>query len=718
MLRNAILLLGVVAALSAGQVAGATGVDFDYRDPKEISAVSLTLDSKLEPIVGYAKGISGTIKFDPANPKATTGKIAVAVSSVQFANEGYTATARGYALNGEKYPQIIFTLRKVLSVTKSAPNVYKAMVLADFVCHGVTTPMRVPVTASYFPGLAEERTNGKYKGDVLVIRTAFDVSRTRQGISAGIPINMVGDTIKVGVAVVGIHYADGQKRPVVTPTKSSSAGNGTDGTKSDDDKRDSNKSVTAPKTPVLPAASLWKMEVEVRDNPVVVAAEFDLNAKEPKAVFTTVQGSLRADRAKWSGSKLTFHLPSNSQIGEADGEAVFEKESMDGFLLTKTEKLKFHGRRKIFSDDISKGSDAHVLRTVGFRDLTIEANGVKYTLAERMKFHHVPAVSLVRFENYEVVETGAFGVTNVETGEPVNENTLFQAGGMGSPLVNLLALRLAAQGKLDLNREVNSYLKSARIPDNAFTQTRKITVLDLVNGASGLTQYKFTGYRLGTIVPSLNELIAGSDPGEMEPLKAVKTPGTFNGAGVCSAILEQVIVDATGKSFVDLIQENILTPCGMTHSTYESNPKPRLGRNIALGHYSTGELMLDKFHVYPETGETGLWTTAGDFARMLCQVQKMLAGKPNRILTEDRRGLLKSTVGEGWILGLIRSDGKGFLPVGYAYHGGDPYGYFANHATSLQNGSGVVVMANRIMSWGLNNEIIAAVLKRHPVPSL
>ncbi len=715
MLRHAIWILGVIAALSGGRNAAATEMDFDYKDPKEISAVSLTLDSKLEPIVGYAKGISGTIRFDPASPKATTGKIAVAVSSVQFANEGYTATARGYALNEEKYPQILFNLRKVLSVMKSAPNVYKAIVLADFICHGVTTPMRVPVTASYFPGLAEERTNGKYKGDVLVIRTAFDVSRTQQGISAGIPINMVGDTIKVGVAVVGIHYADGQKKPVssqkkaVSPTPKSG-----DGTRAEDNK----KPETNSKTPVSPTSSLWKMEIELRDDPIHVSAEFDLNALPPKAIFTTAQGSLRAERAKLMGSTLTFHLPNNSQTGEADGEAVFDHGTMQGTIRTKTEILKFHGRRKLASDDITKAADSSAPQGPGFRDLTIESNGMKYSLTERMKFYHCPAISLARIENYEVVETGAFGVTNVETGEPVKENTLFQAGGMGSSLVNLLALRLAAQGKLDLNREVNTYLKSAKIPNNAFTQTRKITVLDLVNGTSGLSQYKFTGYRSGVNVPALTALIAGADPTEMEPLQAVSTPGTFNGAGVSGAILEQVIVDATGRPFDELMQEDILTPFGMTHSTYQSHPRPIPGQNIALGHYSTGELMLDKFHVYPETGETGLWTTAGDFARMLCEVQKMLAGKPNQILTAEQNSLLRSVVTKGWILGLIRSDGKGFLPAGYAYHGGDPYGYFANHATHLVNGSGVIVMENRIMGWGLNNEIIAAVLNQHPMPSL
>ena len=210
------LVLGLLAT-QAGVQAAASSLEFDFKDPKEISAVSLTLDSKLEPIVGYAKGISGSVHFDPANPKATTGSIAVEVASVQFANEGYTATARGYALNGEKYPRILFTLRKVVRVTHPSADVYQALVQADFTCKGITLPLTVPVTASYYPGLAEERTNGKFKGDVLVLRTKFDISRKKLGISEGIPDSMVGDTVQVGVAVVGLHYTPEPKKPQTAP---------------------------------------------------------------------------------------------------------------------------------------------------------------------------------------------------------------------------------------------------------------------------------------------------------------------------------------------------------------------------------------------------------------------------------------------------------------------------------------------------------------------
>ncbi len=357
-----------------------------------------------------------------------------------------------------------------------------------------------------------------------------------------------------------------------------------------------------------------------------------------------------------TGGKFAFHLLDNPLMGAAEGEIAFTQDALSGILITAQGRRKFHGRPKRPADDRVWSLLRSARQGPGFREITLESGGKAYTLPERMRFHHVPAVSLARIENYKVVEVGAFGITDLESGTPVDTQTLFQAGGMGSPLINLLALRLVAQGRLDLDREVNASLKSARIFDNAFTRTRKTTVRDLMNGASGLSQYKFGGYRPGLSLPTLSELLAGADPVEMEPLEPVRMPGTFGGEGVCGAILQQVIEDATEESFFELMQRQIFTPLGMRHSSYAAPRGNGSRHKIALGHYATGETTLDSFHVYPENGD--------------------------------------------------------FLPVGYLYHGGASYGYYANHATHLSDGSGIVVMENRNLSWALNNEIIRAVLKR------
>lgn len=242
---------------------------FDFKDPKEISAVSLSLDSPLEPIVGYAKGISGSLFFDPDHPGRARGGVSISASSVRFANDGYTATAQGYALNAKRWPLLTLTLRRVESVRRVSPTRFEGVVSADFTCRGITQPKRLAVTADYLPGRAEERTNGRFKGDLLVLRTHFSVSRKAHGISEGIPDAMVGDAVEVGVAVVGIRYA-------------------------------------APKPDTL-----WETELARRDDPQLLRI-----ARLGRRLEITTAGATAGGLIERDG---TFRLDANSALGEATG---------------------------------------------------------------------------------------------------------------------------------------------------------------------------------------------------------------------------------------------------------------------------------------------------------------------------------------------------------------------------------------------------------------
>lgn len=665
---------------------GAQAQVFDFKDPKEISAVSLTLDSMFEPIVGYAKGISGTVNFDPKKPLAATGKIAVDAASVQFANEGYTATAQNFALQKDKYPQLFLTILKVIRVKKINANLYEGIIQANFTCRGVTTQMRLPVTASYFAGKAEERTNGKYKGDLLVIRTHFDVSRKRYGISEGIPDSMVGDTVGVRVAVVGIHYAPGQRNRPAAPKKIGAA---------------------------VKESEVWQIEVENRDDPLRALATFRRDAARPAADFTTQAGTLQADRVVLTADSLRFHLPENPLLGEAEGQAVFSGDTLTGEIRSKSQRLKIHGRRKGQTAPLpARSLPEEKAPSKGLAALKIVRDGKSYSLSQRMKSYGVPAISIARFDHFALTETITLGVKDVDTGQPADDETRFAAGGMGTILVSVLALKLAAAGKIDLERDADSYLSKGRPAHAAPLLDRRVKVIDLINLTSGLTQFKFTGYRPGIAAPTLQALIEGADPGEMEPLDLKGETGKFNGAGTNGALLERVIEIGGGRSFPDLMREYVFVPFEMERSAYAAPDTAKNPADYAIGHYSTGERMLDGYHLYPERGETGLWTTASDFAKALMQIQRLKAGRPNQILGESQSALFAKVNQEYALLGLIRSRKDDFLPGDYYYHGGDPYGFFCNHATHAENGSGVVVMMNRIMGWQLCNEVIQAALSQ------
>ena len=155
-----------------------------------------------KPVVGYADGISGFARFDPTHPEATTGKIVADVSSVRFSNAGYTQTARFYALEEKKFPQIVCELKKIQTIKTVRPGVYTGTVAVDFTCHGVTKSLIVPLSVTHLPGVAKQRYPD-FDGDLLVVRCNFAVRRVDFNIAKGVPVNEIGDQVTVRVALVG-----------------------------------------------------------------------------------------------------------------------------------------------------------------------------------------------------------------------------------------------------------------------------------------------------------------------------------------------------------------------------------------------------------------------------------------------------------------------------------------------------------------------------------
>ncbi|HEU4595546.1 MAG TPA: serine hydrolase domain-containing protein, partial [Pyrinomonadaceae bacterium] len=57
-----------------------------------------------------------------------------------------------------------------------------------------------------------------------------------------------------------------------------------------------------------------------------------------------------------------------------------------------------------------------------------------WTIEERMKHYKVPGMSVAVIKDFKVEWAKTYGVKDVETGEPVNVKTLFQAGSISKPV--------------------------------------------------------------------------------------------------------------------------------------------------------------------------------------------------------------------------------------------------------------------------------------------
>ena len=128
---------------------------------------------------------------------------------------------------------------------------------------------------------------------------------------------------------------------------------------------------------------------------------------------------------------------------------------------------------------------------------------------DRMEFHKVPGVSIAIVKDGKLAWAKGYGIANTNTGKEVDVNTMFQAGSISKPLAALAALKLVEEGKINLDEDVNSYLKDWKVEENRFTETEKISIRGLLTHTAGMTVHGFPGYQQTDTFPTIVEVLNG-----------------------------------------------------------------------------------------------------------------------------------------------------------------------------------------------------------------
>jgi CubicO group peptidase (beta-lactamase class C family) len=202
------------------------------------------------------------------------------------------------------------------------------------------------------------------------------------------------------------------------------------------------------------------------------------------------------------------------------------------------------------------------------KNIQIEGDSIqKFNIKERMDYYKVPGVSISVVENGKIKWTKGYGFANTDTGTKVDENTLFQAGSISKPLAALSALKLYENDSLDLNKDVNFYLKNWQIPENKFTNTEKVTLEKLLTHTAGMTVHGFPGYQQTDEFPEIIDVLNGN--GNTAKILVDTIPGSmwrYSGGGY--TVMEKVVEDVSGLTLDEYMSKNILLPIGMKNSTY------------------------------------------------------------------------------------------------------------------------------------------------------
>lgn len=323
-----------------------------------------------------------------------------------------------------------------------------------------------------------------------------------------------------------------------------------------------------------------------------------------------------------------------------------------------------------------------------------------------MKKHNVPGVSVAVIKDFKIEWAKAYGVADVETKTPVTTETMFQAASISKTIAAMASMKAIQNGTFGLDQDINTVLKSWKLPGGEFTKDRPVTPRGLMSHTSGTGDgFGFPGYAPNAPLPTLPQILDGQPPSNVRQVRLERPPLTgFKYSGGAVTIEELALQEAVGKPFVQIGRDFVLDPIGMTNSTFEQPLPAAREKQAARAHSRTGARMGDPWHVYPEHAAAGLWTTPSDLAKFLIEVQKTLQGQSTRVLTRASMLEMVTPVGVGpFAVGFqISKAGEGW----YFGHGGSNWGFQCNMMAHRLKGYGFAVMTNSDSGGALATELL------------
>jgi CubicO group peptidase (beta-lactamase class C family) len=181
---------------------------------------------------------------------------------------------------------------------------------------------------------------------------------------------------------------------------------------------------------------------------------------------------------------------------------------------------------------------------------------IEAVVTARMAEYHVPGVALGIVKAGRV-ETRTFGVTSVESPQPITADTVFPIMSITKTVAATAIMRLVQDGKIAVSAPVQQYLPDFRVKDESASRT--VTVAHLLSHTPGWEgQLSADDHGIDThaaFTSGLNDLPQLAAPGEV---------WSYNNAGfgVAGRILEVV----TGKTIHAALRDLVFTPLDLSQA--------------------------------------------------------------------------------------------------------------------------------------------------------
>ena len=328
-----------------------------------------------------------------------------------------------------------------------------------------------------------------------------------------------------------------------------------------------------------------------------------------------------------------------------------------------------------------------------------------------LKAGGIPGAVVVVVKDGQPLTMRGFGYSDLKTQKPVDpELTLFRPGSVSKLLTWTAVMQLVQAGKLDLDKDVNTYL-DFKIPPR---DGKPVTLRNIMTHTAGFAETAKYLIDFGDKKPDALGKILGRwvpdriyGPGEM--------PAYSNyAASVAGYIVERV----SGEPFDTYVQNHIFAPAGMTHSTFDqplpANLKPLLSKG-----YKPGTSDPQPYEVIGMAPAGALSSSGADMGRF------MIAHLNHTLLNPATAQQMYANANKPYsalpamALGFYHEDRNGLNIVG---HGGDTVFFHSDLHLFLDKNVGLYISMNSIGKAGaahsLREELLQEFADRYfPAPA-
>src|SRR5690242_16337544 len=209
----------------------------------------------------------------------------------------------------------------------------------------------------------------------------------------------------------------------------------------------------------------------------------------------------------------------------------------------------------------------------------------------------------------KVIFARGYGYSDVEKKKAVSaDDTLFRPGSISKLFTWTSVMQLVEQGKLDLDRDVNEYL-DFKIPA---TYPKPITLRNIMTHTPGFEE-------------SVQELFV-ADAKDLTPLGAylkehlparIYPPGTTPAySNYATTMAGYIVQRVSGQDYFDYIDQHIIKPLGMTHSTFRQPLPDALAPLMSKG-YTVASQPAKKFEFVEAAPAGSSSVSAMDMTRLM-----------------------------------------------------------------------------------------------------